>query len=353
MVLSGRDAHILKRKAVASLKSAFNAFNSSMEDGRATTVLLHLQHSFEMLIKASLIKRGLSILDKETGRSKGFKVCLNLVTQHLQLTVEEVGTLRAIDHMRDHEQHFHVDVDEVVLHLHAQASIGIFEKLLRDQFDERLADLLPDRVLPLSTVPLESFQTLIDRKFSQVERMLEPGKRQTTEAKAILRSLIALGAHVSGDPDSVAERDITRAVRQIKMGATRRDVLPRLSEISTSHLRTVDQRIVFKFTRNDPNAIPVRYAEDEGATALREVDLHRTFSLNRSMLAKRIGLTQPKACALRWKMSIESDPRAYREWTHAGRKVEGFSEVAVSLMRRGLDNYDLDQIHSEYRHRGG
>ncbi len=48
------NARTLKVKAVSSLKSAVVAFNSPVEDGRSTAVLLHLQHSFEMLLKAAL-----------------------------------------------------------------------------------------------------------------------------------------------------------------------------------------------------------------------------------------------------------------------------------------------------------
>lgn len=43
-----RDAKTLKEKAIASLKIAMATFNSYEEEGRITSVLLHLQHACEM-----------------------------------------------------------------------------------------------------------------------------------------------------------------------------------------------------------------------------------------------------------------------------------------------------------------
>ena len=50
-----RDARSLKAKALCSLRRAVTAFNGCDEDGRVTTVLLHMQHASEMLLKAILV----------------------------------------------------------------------------------------------------------------------------------------------------------------------------------------------------------------------------------------------------------------------------------------------------------
>lgn len=47
-------ARTLHNKALSSMRTAMTSFNSPYDDGRATCVLLHLQHSFEMLLKAAL-----------------------------------------------------------------------------------------------------------------------------------------------------------------------------------------------------------------------------------------------------------------------------------------------------------
>jgi hypothetical protein len=101
------SARILKRKAVSSLRVSVAAFNGVSDEGRATTVLLHLQHAFEMLLKSALNQRRIAVFDKQTGRSIGFESAVRQAqqTDGIKLTEEEAGALRAIDALRDDEQH--------------------------------------------------------------------------------------------------------------------------------------------------------------------------------------------------------------------------------------------------------
>ncbi|KPX06787.1 hypothetical protein ALP16_01556 [Pseudomonas savastanoi] len=73
-----RETRTLKVKAVSSLRIAMQAFNSFDDDGRITTVLLHLQHACEMLLKAVLIQNKANVFDKVTGRSISFDRSLGL-----------------------------------------------------------------------------------------------------------------------------------------------------------------------------------------------------------------------------------------------------------------------------------
>jgi hypothetical protein len=63
---------LLKAKALASLRRCARAFNDFDDDGRVSTVLLHLQHAFEMLLKASLMEKDVRVFDRRKGRSIGF-----------------------------------------------------------------------------------------------------------------------------------------------------------------------------------------------------------------------------------------------------------------------------------------
>lgn len=105
-----RDARILKIKALSSLRLGLTSFNSFSDDGRSTTVLLHLQHACEMLIKAALAQQRIPIFDKKTATSLGFTKCVNLAQSHCGVTEQEAGVMRAIDSLRDAEQHWYVVV---------------------------------------------------------------------------------------------------------------------------------------------------------------------------------------------------------------------------------------------------
>ncbi len=71
-------------------------------------MLLHLQHAFEMLLKAVLVQTGKPVFDQATGRSVGFERCIGLAVSDdtVKLPETDAGTLRAIDAMRDDEQHW-------------------------------------------------------------------------------------------------------------------------------------------------------------------------------------------------------------------------------------------------------
>jgi hypothetical protein len=147
------EARTLKDKALCSLRRAVTAFNSCDHDGRTTCVLLHMQHAAEMLLKAILVQKGATVFDRTKQTSIGFEKCVNLATQHASLSQEEAGLLRAVDALRDAEQHWLIVVPEDVLYLHARGFITTFDDLLKRAMDDSLADHLPGRVLPVSTQP--------------------------------------------------------------------------------------------------------------------------------------------------------------------------------------------------------
>ena len=80
-----------------------------------------------------------------------------------------------------------------------------------------MADHLPGRVLPVSTQPPIGFDLLVDREFSQIRELLQPGKRQRDEARGRIRTLLAMEFHVAEGVD-ISEADIDR-VEKSDLGA--------------------------------------------------------------------------------------------------------------------------------------
>src|SRR5688572_15102084 len=88
----------LQGKALSSMRTAMTAFNSPHDNGRPTVVLLHLQHSFEMLLKAARLQGTEKVFNKKSRRSSGFESAINLPTQlaGIEVTADGDGTLRGI-----------------------------------------------------------------------------------------------------------------------------------------------------------------------------------------------------------------------------------------------------------------
>ncbi|MGD9525456.1 MAG: DUF3644 domain-containing protein [Dehalococcoidia bacterium] len=340
-----QESRVLKQKALESLIFTIEAFNSPHEGGRATRVLLHLQHAFEMLLKAALVQtKDKRVFDSETGRSIGFERCLRLATENdvIKLGESDAGTLRAIDAMRDDEQHWFNIVSEQLLYLHARAGVTLFDELLQRVFGEPLADRLPSRVLPLSVDPPRDLALVLDEEYTQIAALLQPGRRAGHEARARLRTLLALEAHL--EPDTrVSDKDVTRVERGIREGGTRDEVFPRLDEISTS-IDGEGVHVVVHFTKNQ--GAPVRYESDTSvpAAGIREVDLLKKYHRSATELAEAIGVSPPRSAALRRHLGIDDDGPHSHVFVLGAVKQRRYSDNAWTLMRDTLKTVDIDAV---------
>lgn len=339
-----REARMLKDKALASLRRAAAAFNDFDDVGRTSAVLLHTQHAFEMLLKAGLIQRNIKVFDKRDGRSIGFDRCVNLGRDHLGLTETEAGTLRAIDALRDDEQHWLIECAEGLLYVHLRAAVTLFDDLLQRCFQDRLNHHWPHRVLPISAEPPRDIQTLIDEEFNQIRQLLTPGKRRRPDARARIRSLLAMEAHVS-EGVIISKRDVDRIEGAIKKGGERQRVFPRLSGLGTE-VAGDGVTVTVRFSKS--SGVPVRLVkadEEVEAGAIREVDLQRKYHWTKPQLAKRFNLTTPRCLALRRYLGIEDDEIYRHDFVFGTQVHRQYSDNAYRRMKEALDSgVDLDEV---------
>jgi hypothetical protein len=291
---------------------------------------------------------GARVFDKKSGRSIGFEAAINQSSQlaGFKLTHDESGTLRAIDALRDDEQHWFNDVSEGLLYLHARAAVTLFDELLFRAFRQRLADHLPNRVLPVSTEAPQDILALVDSEYANIAELLKPGRRARGEARAKIRTLLALEAHVDGDT-KVSDSDVNRVEKGIKAGKTRQQVFPKLSplsaEISGEGL-TVKVKIV-----KQVDALPVRLVRDgDGdvvdAAAVREVDLQKKFHWSPFDLADKLKISRPRATALREHLGIDKDTDCLHVFEFGSQKHPRYSDNALTRMRESTANLDMDAI---------
>jgi hypothetical protein len=344
-----QEARVLRGKALSSLTVAVAAFNSPHEEGRTTQVLLFLQHAFEMLLKAALVQHGVAVFDRKLGRSLGFEDCVKLSIGNatIKLADADAGTLRAIDAMRDDEQHWFNEVSEQLLYLHARAGITLFDELLARVFGEQLARYLPTRVLPLSVEPPRDLALLLDDEYSQIEALLQPGRRARHDARARIRTLLAMEAHI--EPDSrVSDKDVARVEKAIRAGEDRHNVFPRLDELTT-RVDGSGVTVTVHFTKKQ--GAPVRFIGDAAtpAAAVREVDLQRKYHRSALDLAKAVGLTSNKSTALRRHLGIDADPSCCHEFVFGSQRIVRYSDNAFTRMRDALTVVEMEDVWAAHR----
>lgn len=246
-----RDARTLSLKGICSLRIAMTTFDSYDENGRVTSVLLHLQHAGEMLLKAVLIQRKAKVLDKDTGNSIGFEKCLRLCQSSHGLNESEAGVFRAVDKLRDAAQHWFIYVSEDLLYVYTRAMVTAFDAYLKRALAMDLHSHIPARVLPVSTKPPGDFDFLVDREYKPIAELLAPRKRHRDEARARIRSLLAMEAIVR-DGVEISERDVNRIERAVRDGRAFEEVFPRLNTIGTE-------------TAGEGTAITVHFTKKQGA----------------------------------------------------------------------------------------
>jgi hypothetical protein len=349
-----RDAKTLKAKAIASIKRALATFNAFEEEGRITSVLLHLQHAGEMLLKAALVQTGKCKLFEANGMSIGMKKCLNQATEHLKSLDAEIGTFRAIDAMRDQEQHWYAHFDEALLYLEIRSFVTVFDDLLGRIFSEKLGDYLPQRVLPVSThPPPRDITTFFDSQFSQIKDLLKPGRRHRDEARGRIRTLLAMEAHVSEDV-LVTEQDVDRAEKGIREKKPWQDVFPALPTIAAT-VSGEGPTLVVRISKNDDlPAVRIVKEDDpaaEGATVVREIDVWNRFPFRYPQISEILGLASyVQVPPLARELGLIGDPNMYYEKKMGSQKMYGYSQLALDKMKQamtaGIDIKDVYRRHN-------
>jgi hypothetical protein len=122
------------------------------------------------------------------------------------------------------------------------------------------------------------------------------------------------------------------------------DIFPRLSTIGTS---TEGEEVNLKVHFSKKEGAPVRYVggdDPAAAAAVGEVDLRKKFYMQRSELARKIGLTQPKAKVLRDFLQIDSDPTCSHVFEFGSQKISCYSDNASRKMRAALEEINIEDL---------
>lgn len=351
-----RDVQELKSRAIHSLVLAIEIFNRPHDQGRSEAVLIFLHHAFEMLLKAIIKEKTGTVHAKGEKYSYGFDKCLEVAQNEIHtLSVDERATLSILDAHRDTAIHFYQEVSEDLLYLQAQAGVTLFDDLLQRVFKERLADSIPERVLPVSTRPPKDIQVLIDSELSQVDDLLRAGSRKGIQAAARLRPILALATATRDDAERVTESELRRAINRRRRGDDWSVILPEVAQLK---LDTQGEGIpIFLRIKKDAD-IAVRVAKAgepvTGTLIKQQVNVWDVFNLSRDDLAAKIGVSGPKTSALILELKINEDPECFHLLKKKSTELKGYSKKALDRLREALSSgMSVDAVWAKHRNRFG
>jgi len=352
-----RDTTRFKRRALNSLLLAIEMFNRPHDVGRTESVLMLLQHAFEMFLKAAIYEQRGTICESRTSIAFGFDKCLGIARSDLHILDEEQAqTLSILDGLRDCAVHNLIDLTEQALYVHTQAAITLFDKILRQVFSEHLANYMPTRVLPISTSPPKDMLTFLDSDFTQIQELLGPGKRRRSEARGRLRHLAIMESNLSGEARQPTEREVDRIARRVKRGDTWQAIFPSIAGVRLD-TQWHGPTVAIRFTRQLESA-PVRIVREgmpdfEEATLVREVNLLDRYSLNLHTLAQNLNLTPPRTLALIHHLNLQADPDCYQEF-RLGKSVvyKRYSPKALQELNTALNSVKIEDVWRQCSYRG-
>ncbi len=351
-----RDVAELKERAINSLVLSIELFNRPHDQGRSESVLILLHHAFEMLLKAIIKDMTGTVHAKGEKYSFGFDKCLDEAQNKLKvISANDRATLSILDANRDTAVHYYQDVSEDLLYLQAQASVTLFDDLLSRVFEEKLADCIPKRVLPVSTRPPKDLKVLIDSELSQVDELLQAGSRKGIQAAARLRPILALATATRDDAERVTEGELRKAINRRRRGDDWTVILPEVAQLK---LETQGDGIPMFYRFKKDAKIAFRVAKDgepaTGTLIKQEINIWDKYNLGRDDLASKLGISGPRTSALILELRIQDDPECFKVLNRKSTTFKSYSKMALDKLQSALDNgINVDAVWAKHRNKLG
>lgn len=337
----------LLRKSIDSLALAVELFNRPSDVGRSDSVLILLDHAFEMLLKAGILHRGGRIRDPGMSNTIGFNACVSRARSNATckfLSDDDGIVLVTINALRDASQHHLSEISEEQLYLHVQSGVTLFRSLLIRVFDIDIVSFMPRRVLPLSTVAFTSIEALFDQSVAEVQKLLAPGKRRRQEAIAALRPLAIMDRAITGDDGQPSERGLHKFAERIRAGEDWRTIFLGINLIECV-AENDGPTISLRINKKEGIDIQIVRTEDEAdaALALKRVDELSYYNLSPAKLAEHLQITQPKCLALRRHLKLEEDSDFYKEFAIDSQSFGRFSYRGLERARQEMERLTDEQ----------
>ena len=349
------DAQILLQKALGSLILSIDHFNQSSDSGRPEAVLILLNHSLEMLLKASLIERGTKIKEKDERNTIGYDRCIRkgLTEGGVKFLNENQGiSLRFIYGLRNAAEHYFIDVSESLLYIATQSGFTQFRVILKDVFGQDLADYFPERVFPVSTVHLVDIAQLFHDEIKAIRALLHSSKHNSVETLARLRALSIMEEAIKGESQIPSDEDLEIIGNKIEDGEEWSKIFPGVASINVTPDEsnpslgiTITKKEGIPFERV-PKGTP-----DAGLITIKHVNDLDFYSMNLTKLREKLGLNQPQALALVWYFKIRDNKDYYKEFKFGATVKKRYSPKALDKLKKELGHINFEDVYEQYKNR--
>ena len=346
-----KESKTLHEKAVDSLILAVDHFNRAWDRGRTEAVLILLDRSFELLLKAIIVQRagGSSIRERsKDGMTLGFDACLRkcLSDDNLKCVDEnEAVALQSLNTLRDAAQHYMVELSEEHLYIHTQSAVTLFGRLTDQVFGRPLAGEIPRRILPVCAKVPGNIESMFDVEFADIKRMVAPGSRKRLDAKARLRSMAILQASLEGKKSQPSDRELDRAVSRINKNEDWRAIFPGVTTLTISP-DSSGPGLSLRITKNTGESVRLVPEDDPDAAvvAVRRVNEIDFYSLGLRDLAQKLGVNQTRLLWFINQEGVQANPEWFKLITVGKVSQKRYSKLCYEMLKEEMKKIDLDAL---------
>jgi hypothetical protein len=346
-----KEAKHLFQKAIDSLTLSIEIFNRPNDCGRIHGVLIFMDHSFEMLLKASIIHKGAKIKNKGEKETIGFSASIRKAFSDNKikfLSDTDVLTLQTINGLRDAAQHYTLEMSEQYLYFQAQAGLTLFRDITKKVFDIDLKTQLPVRVLPLSTTPPMDIQAFFNMEVHEIKKLLTPKSRKKLEATERLRALSIMENAIQGNESQPSDIELKTLAKNLTRVTSWDQIFPSVSTLTFTQ-EGYGPSLDLRITKSD--GIPVTVVPEgtpgAGVLSIKRVNELDFYNLGRDQLAEKLGLTGPKTTKAIKYFKIKEDTECFKHLKVGKVPFDRYSQRAIDKIKNGLKTKSIDEIWNE------
>jgi len=349
-----KEVKHLYEKAIDSLILSIELFNRPNDCGRIHGVLIFLDHSFEMLLKAAIINKGGKIREKRAKETIGFSSCIRKSFSDVKLKFlneEEVLTLQTINGFRDAAQHYTLELSEQLFYFQAQSGLTLFRDLTERVFNIDLKLELPVRVLPLSTTPPMDIQALFNHEIEEVKKLLQPTSRKKLEALEKLRALAIMENSIQGIETQPSDAELKSLIKKLKQGSAWHQVFPGTATINfttNGYGPSLDLRIT-KSEEGIPFTPVPEGTPGAAVVAIKRVNELDYYSLSLSDISAKINISTNKLGAVIQELKLQENITYFKIIKIKSSVFKRYSMAALDLLKKEIPNMDMKAIWEKNR----
>lgn len=332
-------------------------FNRPHDTGRLSSVLIHLNHSVEMLMKSILLEHDHDVREGE-GETIDMGKCINILHSGTRedsslnlLSEDEKTTLEELAGHRNEAIHGNSVIGEQLLYAYTRSGLSIIDSLLAEEFDESLSEHLPERVLPISGAPLKHLDVIYEEETEKIQELLEEGARDAARARA--RAIEISNRTQDGEENPPTDEELDDILNEIESGADFDSIFPGVSRLRFD-VEGEGPTIKLKFTQSEGQ--PVHHVSDDEEAddyviGYREVNPFDRYSLGSHDLADKIkekysgprDITRPKVWAIVRKLDVHGNEEYHKVLnTPYGGESDRYSPKAIERVIDAVESEEVD-----------